>query len=207
MTLKDLKNIKEILIRVEAKEYKVNIVEISDMEKMITVPVSTINDPWLEKPADIFFTLNNKKYTFPANIYFIAESPKIVIIKKDDIVPDKRIQKRTKTDVLSATISAKYILGLLLSQEIEIKVVDLSESGAQIWSKEPLNADKQYKLLLTLKKHKISTFFEIKNNIGKKENTFVYGIHFTAISNIDKKVINKYLMELNGIHKCIICRL
>ncbi|MCL5674735.1 MAG: PilZ domain-containing protein [Candidatus Omnitrophica bacterium] len=200
MTFEELKNIKEIIIHDGSKEYRANIVEIPDMVKIIAAPVSTIIDSWMKKPVDIFFTLNDKKYTFSAVVY-LPDPQKIVIIKSGDIIPDKRIQKRTEIGILPATISAKPMWKLLRTTEIEIKVVDLSEGGAQIWAKESLDEDKQYILSIILRNHKMSIPFEIRKKIGQRENTFMYGIHFTEISDTDKKIINRYLTKLSGDRK------
>ena len=200
MTLADLKNVKEIIIHVSAKDYTANIIEISDMVKIIAAPVSPLTDAWLKKPVDVLFTLGNKNYTFPA-IAYLPDPQKIVIIKSGDIIPDKRVQKRTEIDVLPATITTKPILGLLQLQEIETKVVDLSEGGAQIWVKEPLNEKKQYELSIILRNHKMSLPFEIRNKTGQRNDTFMYGIRFMDISDTDKKIINRYLTKLSGDRK------
>ncbi|MCL5409017.1 MAG: PilZ domain-containing protein [Candidatus Omnitrophica bacterium] len=197
MTLKELKKVKEIIIQASGKEYVANIIEIPDMMKIIAAPVSIITDAWMKKPAEIFFILNNKRYSFSAFVY-LPSHQKIVIVKAGDITPDKRIYKRTEIDILPATIFPKPILGLLQLPETEVKVVDLSEGGAQIWVKEPLEENKQYILSITLKKHTLAIPCEIRNKIGQKENTFIYGIHFTEISDLDKKIITKYLTKIRG---------
>jgi hypothetical protein len=184
---------KKIKVRFDNEEYEVVVKEFLDKDKFLAVSERPIFRAVREKKGDVFFQIEESLYTFEA-LLWVPFHDRIIIQKISDITEDKRISERVEIGEISVEIIERSFIDRNVVSGV---MVDLNETGAQIWTKQPLKQNVKLILSFKIRGKDLEIPFEIRNSTIKGF-TYCYGIRFLEMSEDEKKIIKKFLRELKG---------
>jgi len=190
----DLGKVRGFSITIEENSYEVRLADIGPEGELYFQPVKPINrGNFLSTEGRVAFSLDEKSFTFIGDC-FMPTLDRVVVIRKSEIVEDVRSKTRYKVEEMPCVVKQKKFLDETV---IDGFIEDISENGALIKTREPLENNLLYTLETTLGKARFTSGIFVRSS-KEADGFHINGALFHQTTPENQHVLRIFNLSLSG---------